>query len=74
MAVREATMAGEPKPWVIMEKWVRWRCMLGSSSMAGLVLQRGDRSWFNRSISSFVINLHMKKELFLNQNSQEEFI
>jgi hypothetical protein len=44
MAVREATMAGEPNPWVIMEKWVRWRCILGSTNMAGLVLQRGDRS------------------------------
>jgi hypothetical protein len=54
MEVRAATMAGEPKPWVIMEKWVRWRCMLGSRMGWGRVLQRGDRSWFSRSISSFV--------------------
>jgi hypothetical protein len=62
MAVREATMAGEPKPWVIMEKWVRWRCMLGSRMGWGRVLQRGDRSWFSRSISSFVINLHRRTD------------
>ena len=59
MAVRAATMAGEPKPCVIMEKWVRCFCMPGSRIMAGFVLQRGDRSWFNRSISSLVIILEI---------------
>ena len=61
MAVSEATMAGEPKPWVIMEKWVRWRCMLGSRMGWGRVLHRGDLSWFSRSISSFVINLFIER-------------
>jgi hypothetical protein len=55
-------MAGEPKPWVIMEKWVRWRCILGSSMGWGRVLQRGDRSWFSRSISSFVMSLELKQK------------
>ena len=30
MADNAATMAGEPKPWVIMEKCVRCLWMLGS--------------------------------------------
>ena len=56
-AVRAATMAGEPKPWVIIEKWVKWRWMLGSRICCGLVLQRGLRSWFNKSINSLTITL-----------------
>ena len=58
MADKEATMAGEPKPWVIMEKWVRCLCMAGSRIGCGLVLQRGERSWFSRSISSLQIALN----------------
>ena len=50
-------MAGEPKPWVIMEKWVRCLWMLGSRIGWGLVLHRGDLSWFNRSINSLQIIL-----------------
>ena len=57
MADNAATMAGEPKPWVIMEKWVRCLWMLGSRIGCGLVLHRGDLSWFNRSISSLQIIL-----------------
>ena len=53
-------MAGEPKPWVIMEKWVRCLCMAGSRIGCGLVLQRGERSWFSRSINSFVMALRIK--------------
>ena len=52
MAVRLATMAGLPKPWVVQEKLVRWLWMPGSRIMAGFVLHRGDRSWFSRSINS----------------------
>ena len=54
IAVRAATMAGDPKPWVMREKFVRCRWMFWSRIIAGLVLQRGERSWFKRSISSFV--------------------
>ena len=54
-------MAGEPKPWVTMEKWVRGRWMLGSKIGWGRVLHKGDRSWFNRSISSLQIILGIKK-------------
>ena len=50
-------MAGDPKPWVTMEKWVRGRWMLGSRIGWGLVLHRGDLSWFNRSINSLQIIL-----------------
>jgi len=57
MAVSAATMAGEPKPCVMSEKWVRWRWMAGSNICCGRVLQSGERSWFNRSISSFVMTL-----------------
>ena len=61
MAVRAATMAGLPKPWVMSEKCVRWRWMLGSKMICGRVLQSGDRSWFSRSISSLQIILGRKK-------------
>lgn len=54
MAVNAATMAGEPKPWDINEKCVRCRCIDGSKMCCGRVLHRGDRSWFSKSISSFV--------------------
>ena len=57
MADNAATMAGEPKPWVIIEKWVRCLWMLGSRIGWGLVLHRGDLSWFNRSINSLQIIL-----------------
>ena len=57
MAVRAATMAGEPKPCVMRLKWVRCRCIVGSSICGGRVLHSGERSWFSRSISSFVITL-----------------
>ena len=53
----EATMAGVPKPWLIMEKWVRCLWMAGSSRGWGRVLHSGLRSWFRRSISSLQINL-----------------
>lgn len=55
MAVSAATMAGDPKPCDISEKCVRWRCMAGSRICGGRVLHSGVRSWFSRSISSFVI-------------------
>ena len=61
MAVREATIAGEPNPWVTIEKWVRCLWMLGSRMGWGRVLHRGDLSWFNRSISSLQINLEWPK-------------
>ena len=57
MAVSAATMAGDPNPWVIMEKWVRCLWMPGSRIMEGLVLHSGLRSWFRRSISSLVTSL-----------------
>ena len=50
-------MAGDPKPWVIMEKCVRGRWIIGSRMGWGEVLQRGERSWFSRSISSLQMNL-----------------
>ena len=71
MAVREATMAGEPKPWVTMEKWVRGRWMLGSRMGWGRVLHRGDLSWFNRSISSLQIileNIRLSFAMVLHYN------
>ena len=61
MADKAATMAGEPKPWVTMEKWVRGRWMLGSRIGCGLVLHNGDLSWFNRSINSLQIILVERK-------------
>ena len=60
MADNAATIAGDPNPWVIMEKWVRGRWMLGSRIGWGLVLHKGDLSWFSRSINSFVIALEIK--------------
>ena len=56
----EATMAGVPKPWLIMEKCVKCLCMPASIRGCGLVLHSGDRSWFSRSINSFVIALEIK--------------
>ena len=55
-------MAGEPKPCVMREKWVRLRWMLGSRICWGRVLQSGDRSWFSRSISSFVMTLERARQ------------
>ena len=57
MADIAATIAGVPKPWLIMEKWVKCLWMPGSSRGWGLVLQRGLRSWFRKSTSSLQINL-----------------
>ena len=57
MAVRAATMAGEPKPCVMRLKWVRFLWIDGSRIWWGRVLHSGERSWFSRSISSFVITL-----------------
>ena len=60
-------MAGDPKPWVIMEKWVRCLWMLGSKIGWGLVLHKGDLSWFSRSINSLQIILEkiiIRKGLF----------
>ena len=57
MAVRAATMAGEPKPWVMRLKWVRFLWIDGSRICCGRVLHSGERSWFSRSMSSFVITL-----------------
>ena len=77
-----ATMAGVPKPWLIMEKWVKclWEpeveseagngsitWMLGSSSGCGLVLHRGLRSWFRKSTSSLQINLRSNR---INQHQR----
>ena len=57
MAVRAATMAGLPNPWVMSEKCVKWRWMFGSKMICGRVLHSGDRSWLSKSISSLVICL-----------------
>ena len=57
MAVSPATMAGDPNPWVMREKWVRCLWMPGSSRGWGRVLHSGLRSWFRRSISSLQRNL-----------------
>ena len=74
IAVRAATIAGEPNPCVIIEKWVRCLCILGSRMIAGRVLQRGDLSWFNRSINSFVTNLkHFYKYVFIHQSEKIEY-
>lgn len=35
-------MAGLPNPWDINEKWVRCRCIEGSSKCCGRVLHSGD--------------------------------
>ena len=63
MAVRAATMAGDPKPWVMREKCVRCLWMFWSRIIAGFVLQSGERSWFKRSISSLVTILKKKFRL-----------
>ena len=57
MADKAATMAGEPKPWVTMEKLVRCLWIMGSRMGWGEVLHKGDLSWFNRSINSLQTNL-----------------
>ena len=57
IADMEATMAGVPNPWLIMEKWVKCLWMAGSMMGVGLVLQRGDRSWLRKSTSSLQMNL-----------------
>ena len=57
IAVSAATMAGDPNPWVMEEKWVRCLWMPGSSRGWGRVLHSGLRSWFRRSISSLQRNL-----------------
>ena len=59
IAVSAATMAGDPNPWVINEKCVRCRWIVGSRICWGRVLQSGERSWFKRSINSLVITLKM---------------
>ena len=67
MADNAATIAGDPKPWVIMEKWVRCLWMLGSKIGWGLVLHKGDLSWFNRSVNSLQTNLQ-ERAYFRNSN------
>lgn len=62
MAVRAATMAGLPNPWVMSEKCVKWRWMFGSRIICGRVLHSGDLSWLSKSISSLVICLERKAE------------
>ena len=57
IAVMDATMAGVPNPWLIMEKCVKCLCTAGSMMGCGLVLHRGDLSWFRKSTSSLQINL-----------------
>ena len=59
-AVKAATMAGDPKPWVMREKWVKGLWMLESKICCGLVLHRGDLSWFSKSINSLVTILQKK--------------
>lgn len=54
IAVRAATMAGDPNPWDINEKCVKCLWIDGSRINWGRVLQSGDLSWFKRSINSFV--------------------
>ena len=54
-------MAGEPKPWVMRLKWVRFLWIDGSRIWWGRVLQSGDRSWFSRSMNSFTMTLQDKK-------------
>lgn len=54
MAVRAATMAGDPNPWDIKEKCVKCLWIDGSKINWGRVLHSGDLSWFKRSINSFV--------------------
>ena len=61
MAVRAATMAGLPNPWVMSEKCVKWRWIFGSKMICGRVLHSGDRSWLSKSISSLVICLQWKE-------------
>ena len=58
-------MAGEPNPWVIIEKWVRDLWMLVSRMGWGLVLHSGLRSWFRRSINSLVTALVASTKSFL---------
>ena len=58
--------AGEPNPWVMSEKWVKWRWIPGSRIGWGRVLHNGERSWFSKSINSFVINLKWQKKELLN--------
>ena len=70
-AVKAATMAGDPKPWVMREKWVKGLWMLESRICCGLVLHRGDLSWFSKSINSLVTILQKKKmsdELWTHSN------
>ena len=57
-----ATMAGVPKPWLIMEKCVKCLWMPGSSRGWGRVLHSGLRSWFRKSTSSLQINLREDKQ------------
>ena len=63
--MRAATIAGDPNPWVIIEKWVKWRWILGSRICWGLVLHNGLRSWFNKSINSLTITLKNNKKIKL---------
>ena len=64
-AVSAATIAGDPNPCVIIEKWVKWRWILGSRICWGLVLHNGLRSWFNKSINSLTITLQIRKNMKL---------
>ena len=52
-------MAGDPKPWVMREKLVRCRCILGSRFEGwGRLLPNGDLSCPNRSTSSLTACLN----------------
>ena len=62
MAVRAATMAGEPKPCVMRLKWVRFLWIDGSRIWWGRVLHSGERSWFSRSMNSFTMTLQVERE------------
>ena len=60
-------MAGDPKPWVMEEKWDRCLWMPGSSIGGGLVLHSGDLSWFSSSISSW--HTYLEISLVINVDS-----
>ena len=60
-------MAGDPKPWVMEEKWDRCLWIPGSSIGGGLVLHSGDLSWFSSSISSW--HTYLEISLVINVDS-----
>ena len=68
-AVTAATMAGAPRPCVMREKCVRWRCMPGSSIVWGRVLPSGDRSWLSKSRNSFTSCLEDRERMTSNEDN-----